>query len=215
MLCIVVPNQWTKFFSSVRTTQLSSRSRLVWLMQQRNAPSQNTAARKLQTLFQKYKLQLTTGIHACIGNVLCKNIYREFLKDATTADSLKNVAWKSDFTYFFLISVSIVIIPTCFLCQMEANSSGLWTLLLFSKFMKRMNFVIVCWQQRNVQKVWCTCKVVVLPCQATAYLTSRCRCILYFLDYLRYIVICQKQNILGANLIAPTDSIPNVFLTHR
>ena len=33
--------------------------------------------------------------------------------------------------------------------------------------------------------------------------------------YLRYIVISQKQNILGANWIAPADSIPNVFLTHR
>ena len=33
--------------------------------------------------------------------------------------------------------------------------------------------------------------------------------------YLRYIVIRQKQNILGANWIAPADSIPNVFSTHR
>ena len=61
-------------------------------MQQRNAPSQNTAARKLQTLFQKYKLQLTTGIHACIGYVLRKYICREFLKDTTMADSNENVA---------------------------------------------------------------------------------------------------------------------------
>ena len=30
------------------------------------------SARKLKTLFQKYKLQLTTGIHACIGHVLRK-----------------------------------------------------------------------------------------------------------------------------------------------
>ena len=29
------------------------------------------------------------------------------------------------------------------------------------------------------------------------------------------IVIRQKQNILGANSIAPADSIPNVFSTHR
>ena len=33
--------------------------------------------------------------------------------------------------------------------------------------------------------------------------------------YLRYIVMCQKQNILGANSIAPANSIPNVFSTHR
>jgi len=28
-------------------------------------------------------------------------------------------------------------------------------------------------------------------------------------------MICQKQNILGANSIGPADSIPNVFSTHR
>ena len=31
--------------------------------------------------------------------------------------------------------------------------------------------------------------------------------------YLQCIVMSQKQNILGANWIAPTDSIPNDFLT--
>ena len=30
------------------------------------------SARKLKTVFQKYKLELTTGIHACIGHVLRK-----------------------------------------------------------------------------------------------------------------------------------------------
>ena len=30
------------------------------------------SARKLTTLFQKYKLELTTGVHACIGHVLRK-----------------------------------------------------------------------------------------------------------------------------------------------
>ena len=30
------------------------------------------SARRLKTLFQKYKLELTTGIHACIGHVLRK-----------------------------------------------------------------------------------------------------------------------------------------------
>ena len=33
--------------------------------------------------------------------------------------------------------------------------------------------------------------------------------------YLRYIVMSQKQNILGANWIAPADRIPNIFSTHR
>ena len=31
--------------------------------------------------------------------------------------------------------------------------------------------------------------------------------------YLQYIVMSQEQNILGANWIAPADSIPNDFLT--
>ena len=34
-------------------------------------------------------------------------------------------------------------------------------------------------------------------------------------NYLQYIVTSEKQNILGANWIAPADSIPNVFSTHR
>ena len=59
------------------------------------------SVRKLQTLFQNYKLQLTTGIQACMGHVLRKYIYREFLKDTATADSHENVAWKSEFIFFF------------------------------------------------------------------------------------------------------------------
>ena len=113
-----------EFFSRVRTRRLLSRSRLVWLMHQRHARSQETfsllhsrfycrhamllptsgeercvttlkkrlcsrlgdvqfdikspshfkilSARKLKTLFQIYKLELKTGIHACICHVLCK-----------------------------------------------------------------------------------------------------------------------------------------------
>ena len=55
--------------------------------------------------------------------------------------SHKNVAWKSEFTFF---SVSIVIIPTRLLCQVQANSSGAEFLSTISNFMKRMNFVIAC-----------------------------------------------------------------------
>ena len=40
--------------------------------------------------------------------------------------------------------VSIVIIPTHLLCQMQANSSGAEFLSTISKFMKRMNLVIAC-----------------------------------------------------------------------
>ena len=166
MLCIIVPNRWTaspQFFSWVCTRRLLTRSRLFWLMHQRNAGSQETfsliqtlhfkilSTQKLKTLFQKYKLELEKWIHISL--------------------------------------VSIVIIPTRLLCQMQANSSGAEFLSTISKFMKRMNFVIACLRpSQNVKlgiftgsravdgkemykKAWCTCKVVVLPCQAIAYLT--------------------------------------------
>ena len=45
ILCIIVPNRQTvspEFFSWVRTRRLLFRSRLVWLMHQRNARSQET-----------------------------------------------------------------------------------------------------------------------------------------------------------------------------
>ena len=75
---------------------------------------------------------------------------------------------------------------------MQANSSGAEFLSTISKFMERMNFVIACLRpSQNVKlgiftgsqgsrvvdgkemhkKARCTCKVVVLPCQAIAYLT--------------------------------------------
>ena len=98
------------------------------------------SARALKTLFQKYKLELTTGIHACIGHPSSVNT-REFLKDTTTADSHENVAWKSEFIFF---SVSVVIIPTRLLCQMQANSSRAEFLSTIFKFLKRMNYVIAC-----------------------------------------------------------------------
>ena len=93
-----------------------------------------------------------------------------------------------------------------------------------------MNFVIACLRaSQNMKlgnftgsravdgkdmykKVWCTCKVVVLPGQAIAYLTFSSPNLTSY--YLRYIVMSHKQNILGANWIAPADSIPNVFSTH-
>ena len=59
------------------------------------------SARKLKTLF--HELELTTGIHACIGHAPCVNT-REFLKDTTTAHSHENVAWKSEFTFFQSLS---------------------------------------------------------------------------------------------------------------
>ena len=91
--------------------------------------------------------------------------------------------------WIHIFSVSIVIIPTRLLCQMQANSSGAEFLSTISKFMKRMNFVIACLRpSQNVKlgiftgsravdgkemykNAWCTGKVVVSLCQAIAYLT--------------------------------------------
>ena len=71
----------------------------------------------------------------------CVNI-REFLKDNTTTDRQpqKRRLEKG----FHIFSVSVVIIPTRLLCQMQAKSSGAEFLSTISKFMKRMNFVIAC-----------------------------------------------------------------------
>ena len=95
------------------------------------------SARKLKTLFRKYKLELTTGIHACIGHVLRKyqGIFERYHDGWQPR---KHRVEKG--THIF--SVSIVIIPTRLLCQMQANSSGAEFLSTISKFMKRMNFVI-------------------------------------------------------------------------
>ena len=80
------------------------------------------SARKIKKLFQKYKLQLIQQLFTLASATsLRKCICREFLKDTTTADNHENVAWKSKFIFF---SLSIVIIPTRLLCQMQANSSG-------------------------------------------------------------------------------------------
>ena len=67
-----------------------------------NSPFQNTVYPKLKTLFRKYKLELTMGIHACIDHIFV-NI-REFKMPqqlTATKTSHENI-----------FSVSIVIIPT-------------------------------------------------------------------------------------------------------
>ena len=171
------------------------------------------SAQKLKALFQKYKLQLTTGIHACIGHVLRQYIYREFWKDITTETSHAKV---NSYFFFFSLYPPVVIIPTRLLCQMQAISSGAEFLSTTSKFMKTVNFVIACLcpaqnvklgiftgsravgRKEMYKKAWCTCKVVVFPCQAIAYLTfsSPPHLKLPIMScYLRYFVIREKQNI--------------------
>ena len=69
-----------------------------------------------------------------------RNVTREFkIPRRLTATKTSHEKVNS---YFF--SVSIVIIPTSLLCQMQANSSGAEFLSTISKFMRRMNFVVAC-----------------------------------------------------------------------
>ena len=117
-----------------------------------NSPFQNTVYPKTKGTFPKYKLELTTGIHAFIDHAFV-NI-REFkMPRQLTATKKSHEKW------IHIFSVSIVIIPTRLLCQMQANSSGAEFLSIISKFIKRniilsllVYVVVVQWQQRNVQK---------------------------------------------------------------
>ena len=122
-----------------------------------NVTIQNT--QKLKTLFQKYKLELTTGIHACVDHAFV-NI-REFkMPWQLTATKTSHEKW------IHIFSVSIVIIPTRLLCQMQANSSGAGFLSTISKFIKRIvqsnyglqqNFfqrhLVVGWLFNNILKI--------------------------------------------------------------
>ena len=131
----------------------------------------------------------------------CVNI-REFLKDTTMADSHENVAWKSEFTFFQFLSwlFQLAFFVKCkqtldlelTFCQPNYPSSWReWILSLLVYVLHRTWN----WWQRNVQKSVMHVQVLVLPYQASAHLITHRRCILTS----QYIVICQKQNILGAN----------------
>ena len=100
------------------------------------------------------------------------------------ANGRGNVAWKVTLHVFNLYhhySISLT----------SSNTSKFWSsgaefLSTISKFRKRkkslsllvytkcgnrhFHMVVVQWWQRNVQKMWCMCKVVVLPCLAFVYL---------------------------------------------
>ena len=88
------------------------------------------SARKLKTLFQKYKLELTKGIHACIDHafVNIREVNKPRQATATKTSHEKRI---------HIFSVSIVIIPIRLLCQKRANSSGTEFLSTISKFTKR------------------------------------------------------------------------------
>ena len=109
MLCIIVPNRKAHLLSSFRVFVHNSYCMACLGHAPKKCTSGNfqfdtkfpsdfkmLSAQKLNTLFQKYKLQLTTGIHACIGHVLSEYIYRVFKRYHDG-----NVAWKSQFIFLF------------------------------------------------------------------------------------------------------------------
>ena len=99
ILCIIVPNRRTvfpEFFSWVHTRRLLFQSRVV--------PIKILSARKIKTLFQKYKLELTTGIHACIGHVL--RIYSGIFKRYNDRWQPRNHRTEKGI-HIFLVSISI------------------------------------------------------------------------------------------------------------
>ena len=135
------------------------------------------STQKLKTLFQKYKLELTTGIHACINHAFV-NI-REFkITRQLTATKTSHEKW------IHIFSVSIMVISTCLLCQMQANSSGAEFLSTISSLIacfcpsqkviiRHFHMVVVQWRQRNVQKS-------VMHMQSCCFALSS-YCFLYFL----------------------------------
>ena len=116
-----------------------------------------------------------------------------------------------------IFSVSIVIIPTRLLCQMQANSSGAEFLSTISKFMKTMNFVIAYLRPLQNMKLGIFTgsraddgqemyKKSVMHVQSSCFALSSYSLFDFLVAavsltsyYLRYIVMSHKQNILGAN----------------
>ena len=142
------------------------------------------SARKLKTLFQNTSLSLQQ-VFTPASVTSCVNI-REFLKDTTTADNHENVAWKREFTFFFSFYRHY---SNSLTSSRQANSSGAEFLSTYpSSWREWILSLLVYVPSQNMKlgistgsravdgkemykKVWCMCKVVVLPCQAIAYLT--------------------------------------------
>ena len=220
-------NSWVFFVSSYTTAIDSIAARLALATKKCtqsgnfqfdiNSPFQNTLYPKTKDAFAKYKLDLTIGIHACIDHAFV-NI-REFkMPRQPTATKTSHEKWSHIF------SVSIMIIPTRLLCQMQTNSSGAKFLSTISKLIKRkkimslmftfftkreirhFHVVVVQWRLRNVQ-------TSVMHVQNCCFVLSSYS-FFYFLitaASLRYVVIRREQNFLSASWIAPDDSIRNVF----
>ena len=141
------------------------------------------SARKLKTLFQKYKLELTLQVFTLASVKFCINI-REFLKDTTMAESHENVVWKSEFTFFQRLYSNFNSLT------LSSASELFWSWISINHIQVHENDFCHCLftDTQNVKlgifagsravdsnemykKAWCTCKVVVLHCHAIAYLT--------------------------------------------
>ena len=123
MLCIIVPNRRTvspELFSWVRTRRLLFRSRLVWLMHQRNARCQKTFSLIYNPhLISEYCLpenprRFSKNTSLSLQQVFtltsvtsCVNV-KEFLKDTTTADGHENVGRVEKWIHIFSVSLGII-----------------------------------------------------------------------------------------------------------
>ena len=132
-----------------------------------------------------------------------------------------------EWTHIF--SVSIVIIPTRLLCQMQANSSGAEFLSTISKFIKRkkilsllvyvlhktceirhFHVVVVQWRQRNIcKKGDARAKLLCCLVKLLLFLLSRRR---FILNFLIFTIHCDpSETEFSQCKSAPADSIRNVF----
>ena len=152
----------------------------------------------VKPLYQKYKLELTTGIQACIDHALI-NICKVQIPQRQQPQKRH---LKSEFTFFH--SLSWFNTPTCWLCKgkrtlLELNSYQPYPWLererkfchcLFTYSTKReirLFHVVAC---SDSQKM----------CKKSMMLIPSCWFALSSLLLFWYLVIGKKQNFLGANL---------------
>ena len=221
MLCIIVPNRQTaslEFFSWVRTWQLLSRHTCLARAPKKCKQSGNLQFDKLliskfslpenrnlgtyvrvfvKPLYQKYKLELTTGIQACINHAFV-NIRKFQIPQRQQA--LKSHV-KSEFEFFH--SLSWFNTPTCLLCK------GKWTLLELNSYqpypsLERERKFCYCLftystkrEIRHFHVVACSDSKKM--CKKSMMQVQSCWFALSSLLLFWYLVIGTKQNFLGAN----------------
>ena len=163
MLCIIVPNRWTA--SPQFFLSVCTRRLLTWSWLFWLMHQRNTGSQ--ETLH--FKILSTQKL---------KTLFQKY--------KLELEKW------IHIFSVSIVIIPTRLLCQMQANSSGAEFLSTISKFIKRRKFchcLLTFFTKREIRHFshggsavtakkcakkgdgGYTCKIVVLSCHAIAIFT--------------------------------------------